>query len=56
MQEARPSLAMRAVAAVVLVAAAWVLLKLVIGVVTAIATFVAIVVAIAAIVWAIRIL
>lgn len=54
MQESRPSLARRSVAVVVLAAAAYVLLKLVIGVVTAIATVVAVVVAIAAIVWAIR--
>lgn len=54
MEEARPSLARRLVAGVVLVVAAYVLLKLVIGVVTALAGAVALIVAIAAIVWAIR--
>jgi hypothetical protein len=50
------SLAMRAVAVVVLAIAAWILLKLVIGVVTAIAWTVAVVLAIVAIIWAIRVL
>jgi hypothetical protein len=50
------SLLMRFLAIVVLAVAAWVLLKIVIGVLASIATLVAVVVAIAAIIWAIRVL
>jgi hypothetical protein len=50
------SLLMRVLAIVVLAVAAWVLLKIVIGVLASIATLVAVVLAIAAIVWAIRVL
>ena len=56
MQEARPSLATRVLAGVVLVVAAWVVLKLVIHVAVAVAGVVALALAIAAIVWAIRVL
>ena len=55
-QEARPSLAMRVLAGVVLVVAAWVVLKLVIHVAVAVAGVVALALAIAAIVWAVRVL
>jgi len=50
------SLGKRALAIVVLALAAWILLKLVIGVVTAIAWTVAVVLALVAIIWAIRVL
>ena len=50
------SLLMRFLAIVVLAVAAWVLLKIVIGVLASIATLVAVVVAVVAIVWAIRVL
>jgi len=50
------SLTRRAIAAVVLVAAAYVLFKLVIGFVAAIAGTIAVLVAIVAIVWALRVL
>ena len=50
------SLGKRALAFVVLLVAAWILLKVVIGIVTAVATIVAVVLAIAAVVWAIRVL
>jgi len=58
MQESRsgPSLGMRAIALIVLVVASWLLLKVVIGFVTAIATTVALVLAVIAIIWAIRVL
>ena len=56
MEDARPSLAKRALAGLVLVVAAYVLLKLVIHVALAIATVVVVVLAIAAIIWAIRVL
>ena len=51
-----PSLGKRALAVLVLLVAAWILLKVVIGFVTAVATVVVIVVAIAAVIWAIRLL
>jgi hypothetical protein len=54
MEEARPSLAKRALAGVVLVAAAYVLLKLVIGLAVAVAGAIVMVLAVAAIIWAIR--
>lgn len=56
MEEARPSLAMRLLAGVVLVVAAWVVLKLVIHLAIAVAGVVALVIAVAAIIWAIRVL
>ncbi|HEX2397173.1 MAG TPA: hypothetical protein VHI73_03440 [Solirubrobacteraceae bacterium] len=56
MEEARPSLATRLLAGVVIVVAAWVVLKLVIDVAMAVASVVALVLAVAAIIWAIRVL
>jgi hypothetical protein len=50
------SLLTRFLAIIVLAVAAWVLLKIVLGVLAGIATLVAVVLAIAAIVWAIRVL
>jgi hypothetical protein len=50
------SLGKRALAVLVLLVAAWLLLKVVIGFVTAIATTLAVVVAVIAVIWAIRIL
>ena len=52
----RPSLAKRAIALIVLLIAGWILLKLVIGLVAGLATFIVVVVAIIAVVWAWRIL
>jgi hypothetical protein len=49
-------LGIRVLAILVLAIAAWVLLKLLIGVVTAVAWTVAVVLAIVAIIWAIRVL
>lgn len=49
-----PSIAMRALAVLVLVVAAYVLFKLVIGIVTALLVPILVVLAIVAIVWAIR--
>lgn len=54
MEEARSSLSKRLLAGLVLVVAAYLLLKLVIGLVSAVATVIAVIVAILAIVWAIR--
>ena len=51
-QEARPSLAIRFVALLVLVVAAWILLKVVIGVLAGLSTLIVVVLAIAGIVWA----
>lgn len=51
-----PSLGKRALAVLVLVVAAWILLKVVIGFVTAIATVLAVVLAVVAVIWAIRVL
>lgn len=51
-----PSLGKRALALLVLLAAAYILLKLVVGFVTAIAGTIVVILAIVAIVWAIRIL
>ncbi len=48
------SLARRGVAVVVLAVAAWLVLKIVIGVLTSIATVAAVVLAIVAVVWALR--
>lgn len=50
------SLGKRAIALVVLLIAAWLLFKFVIGLVTAFATVIVVVLAIAAVIWAIRIL
>ena len=50
------SLGKRALALLVLLIAAWILFKFVIGLVTAVATVVVIVLAIAAVIWAIRVL
>ncbi len=50
------SLGKRAVAFLVLLVAAWILLKVVIGFVTAVATVIAVVLAIVAVIWAIRVL
>ena len=51
-QEARPSLATRFVALLVLVVAAWILLKIVIGVIAGLSTLIVVVLAIVGIVWA----
>ena len=56
MREAASDLGRRALAILVLVIAAWILFKFVIGLVTAVATVVVIVLAIVGIVWAIRVL
>lgn len=50
------SLGNRALALVVLLVAAWVLFKFIIGLVTAVATAIVVVLAIAAVIWAIRVL
>jgi hypothetical protein len=50
------SLGKRAVAFLVLLVAAWIIFKFVIGVVTAVATVIAVVLAIVAVIWAIRVL
>jgi hypothetical protein len=50
------SLGKRALALVVLMIAAWLLFKFVIGLVTAFATIIVVVLAIAAVIWAIRVL
>jgi hypothetical protein len=50
------SLGKRAIALVVLLIAAWLLFKFVIGLVTAFATIIVVVLAIIAVIWAIRIL
>jgi len=54
MEETRPSLAKRALAILVLAVAGWILLKLVIGLIAGLATFIIIVVAIVAIIWALN--
>jgi hypothetical protein len=56
MRAAAGDLGRRALAILVLCVAAWILFKLVIGVVTAVATTIVIVLAVVAIIWAIRIL
>jgi uncharacterized membrane protein YccC len=53
---AKPSLLKRLLALVVLAIAAWILLKLVIGIVAGLATFIVVVLAIVAVVWALRVL
>ena len=55
MESSSRGLGMRIVALLVLAAAAWVLLKVVIGVITTIATIAAVVLALVAIIWAIRV-
>jgi hypothetical protein len=50
------SLGKRAVAFLVLLVAAWIIFKVVIGFVTAVATVIAVVLAIVAVIWAIRVL
>ncbi len=50
------SLGRRALAFLVLLVAAWILFKFVIGLVTALATVIVVVLAIVAVVWAIRVL
>jgi hypothetical protein len=50
------SLGKRAIALLVLLVAAWILFKVVIGFVTAVATVAVIVLAIVAVIWAIRVL
>jgi hypothetical protein len=56
MREAAGDLGRKALALLVLLIAAWILFKVVIGVVAALATIIVVVIAIAAIVWAIRVL
>ena len=51
-EKAGPSLVMRAVAVLVLLVAAWILLKVVIGIVAGIAWFVVIIAALIAVFWA----
>ena len=53
-ERAGPSFVPRIVAAVVLALAAWILFKVIIGVVAAIAWFVVAVVAVIAVIWAVR--
>jgi len=53
-ESSKPSLGSRAIAVVVLAVAAWLLLKVVIGVVVAVAWTVAAIVAVIAVFWAIR--
>lgn len=50
------SLGRRGLALLVLLVAAWILFKFVIGLVTVVATFVVVVLAIGAVIWAIRVL
>lgn len=56
MRAAANDLGRRTLAILVLAVAAWILFKIVIGVVTALATAVVVVLAIVAIIWAIRVL
>jgi hypothetical protein len=56
MREAAGDLGRKALALLVLLIAAWILFKVVIGVVAALATIIVVVIAIAAIIWAIRVL
>jgi hypothetical protein len=56
MRDAAGDLGRKALALLVLLIAAWILFKVVIGVVAALATIIVVVIAIAAIVWAIRVL
>ncbi|WP_187368829.1 hypothetical protein [Baekduia soli] len=52
--EARPSLARRALALVVLLIAGWILLKFVIGLIAGVATIIIIALAAVAVLWALR--
>ena len=56
MKESLSGLAVKALAVVVLLIAAWILFKVVLGVVTAVAWVAVVVLAIIAVVWAIRVL
>jgi hypothetical protein len=56
MREAAGDLGRRMLAILVLIVAAWVLLKIVIGIVAGLATIIVAVVAIFAVVWALRVL
>jgi hypothetical protein len=56
MRETAGDLGRRALAILVLIVAAWILFKVVIGLVTAVATVVVVVLAIFAVIWAIRVL
>jgi len=59
MSTSKPSsspLGLRIIAVLVLAVAAWILLKVVIGFVTVLATIVAVVLAVVAVIWAIRVL
>ena len=51
-QEARPSILTRFVALIVLVVAAWILLKVVIGLIAGLSTLVVVILAIVGVVWA----
>jgi len=51
-QEARPSILTRLAALVVLVVAAWILLKIVIGLIAGLSTLIVVILAIVGIVWA----
>ena len=51
-QEARPSILTRFVALIVLVVAAWILLKVVIGLIAGLSTLIVVILAIVGIVWA----
>jgi hypothetical protein len=53
-EKSGPSFGARVLAAVVLAIAAWVLFKVIIGVVAAVAWFVVAIVAIVAVIWAVR--
>lgn len=55
-EKASTSLWMRALAVLVLAAAAWILLKMVIGVLTAVAWIAAVVVAVVGVLWAMTVL
>ncbi len=54
--DSRPSLWLRVLAVIVIAVAAWLLLKMLIGVLTAVAWLVATVVALVGIAWALRVL
>ncbi|MEA2253517.1 MAG: hypothetical protein QOC78_24 [Solirubrobacteraceae bacterium] len=54
MEKTGPSFGARIVAAIVLVVAAWLLFKVVIGIVAGVAYFLVVVVAVIAVVWAVR--
>jgi hypothetical protein len=55
-EKSGPSLLMRALAVAVLLVAAWLLLKFVIGIVAWLSTVVIVIVAVVAVVWALRVL